>query len=273
MKPSYKIHNSIAKDEVLITAAVSGNKKALEQLIKKYQNYIYNVSLRLFLNPDDALDATQEVLIKVITSLKTFRGQSQFSTWLYRIAFNHFLSMPQRPTEKLLQLQPEGYAGFLDQEDTDVINEEAIEEVRLLCSNAMLMCLNREQRLIYITGEIFGADHKQGASLFDLTPANYRVKLHRAKADLLNFVSGKCGIINPGNPCRCPKKAKLLISKGLVDKESLKFNIHFTLKVNAIVAAQKNEVSNKINSLKYLFQDSPFQIIDELDQILNDIVQ
>ena len=272
MKSISKMNKSDTKDEVLITAAVSGNKKALEHLIKKYQDYIYNVSLRLFLNPDDALDATQEVLIKVITSLKTFRGQSQFSTWLYRIAFNHFLSMPQRPTEKLL-LHPESYAGFLDQEETDVINEEAIEEVRLLCSTAMLMCLNREQRLIYITGEIFGADHKQGASLFDLTPANYRVKLHRAKADLLNFVSGKCGIINPENPCRCPKKAKLLISKGVIDRESLKFNAHFTLKVNAIVAAQKNEVSNKVNSLKYLFQDSPFQIIDELDQILNDIVQ
>ncbi|HEU4496152.1 MAG TPA: sigma-70 family RNA polymerase sigma factor, partial [Flavobacterium sp.] len=142
MKALSKISNSKAEDEALIAAAVSGSKKALEELVKKYQDYIYNISLRLFLNPDDALDATQEVLIKLITSLKTFRGESRFSTWLYRIAFNHFLSVPQRPAERLLQLQPESYSGFLDQEDTDVINEEAIEEVRLLCSNAMLMCLN-----------------------------------------------------------------------------------------------------------------------------------
>lgn len=83
-------------DQALIEASVQGDKKSLEQLIKRYQDYIYNISLWLFVHPDDALDASQEVLIKVVTSLNTFKGNSQFSTWLYRIAFNHFLNSPKK---------------------------------------------------------------------------------------------------------------------------------------------------------------------------------
>lgn len=86
-------------DRLLIEEALAGNKKSLEKLVKKYQDYIYNVALRLFLDPDDALDATQEVLIKVVTHLKTFKGESNFKTWLYRIVFNHFLNTPKRKME------------------------------------------------------------------------------------------------------------------------------------------------------------------------------
>ena len=61
-------------DIELVKESVAGNKASLEKLIKIHQDYVYNISLKFFLNPDDALDATQEVLIKVITALKTFKG-------------------------------------------------------------------------------------------------------------------------------------------------------------------------------------------------------
>ncbi len=54
-----------------------------------------------------------------------------------------------------------------------------------------------EQRLIYIVGDVFEADHNLGAELFDTTPANFRVKLHRARTDLLNYVKGRCGLVDP----------------------------------------------------------------------------
>lgn len=258
----------------LITAALAGNKKSLELLIKRYQDYIYNISLRLFLHPDDALDATQEVLIKIVTSLKTFKGKSKFSTWVYRIAVNHFLNTPKRRMEILLSEKPESYSGFSTVDSHDKPDEAMVEEVRILCATAMLMCLNREQRLFYIIGEVFEADHQLGAALFDISPTNYRVKLHRAKADLLSFVSGKCGLVNPENPCRCPKKTRTLIDRGVVDPQELKFNADFQLKINDLVAAQKDEVSDKIGlDLKELFQDSPFQVKKELDEFVNGIVK
>ena len=259
-------------DQALITASIRGDKKSLEQLIKRYQDYIYNISLRLFIHPDDALDATQEVLIKVVTSLNTFKGNAQFSTWLYRIAVNHFLNSPKKKTERLIEENPKAYGGFNEEAD-DTISEAEVEEVRILCSTAMLMCLNREQRLIYIIGEIFGADHQLGADLFDTTPANFRVKLHRAKTDLLQYISGKCGLVNPKNPCRCNKKARVMIDRGLVDKNNLLFNASYQQRISEIVKLTKDEACDEIEfRMKELFAANPFQIKNELDKMLTDIV-
>lgn len=260
------------RDLELIREALSGNRLSLEKLVRIHQDFIYNVSLRLFLDPQDALDATQEVLIKMITALKTFRGDSQFRTWLYRIAMNHFLNTPKQKYERLLESDPTHFSGFVSDGDDSSVSQEEVEEVRLLCSTAMLMCLNREQRLIFIVGEIFEADHQLGAELFGVSPANFRVKLHRAKSDLLHFVSGKCGIINPANPCRCPKKARVLIAKGVVDKKALKFNSNFTRKVHDQLASKRETISDRIQfELRALFQDSPFQVREELDKMMREI--
>jgi RNA polymerase sigma factor (sigma-70 family) len=260
-------------DELLIKEAIEGNKRSLEILIMRYQDYIYNISLRLFLNPDDALDATQEVLIKVVTHLKTFNGKSKFSTWLYRIAVNHFLNSPMKKmetifnnrftTEALVELYPESEESY---------PQDLLEEVRVACSTAMLMCLSRDQRLIYIMGEILGADHSLGAELFETTPANYRIKLHRAKTDLLNFVSGRCGLVNPKNSCRCNKKTKWMIEKGYVNKEKFVFTIDFQTKINQIVNHYKDPISDDIQfRLAELFTDSPFQVKKSLDGIFENL--
>lgn len=259
-------------DNALVGAALAGDAQSLQLLIKRHQDYVYNVSLKLFSDPEDAQDATQEVLIKVVTNLKSFRGDSQFRTWLYRIAFNHFLNAPPKKTEQLLEAHASASRQW--SEDTaPEVSEEEIEEVRILCATAMLMCLNREQRLLYIVGEVFGADHRLGAELFEITPANYRVKLHRAKADLLNFVAGRCGLINPDNPCRCPKKARALVQQGVVDKEHLRFSTDYHQKISDLVTERKDEVSDKVQlDLQALFQDSPFQVKREVDALIGGLV-
>lgn len=257
-------------DEMLVAESVAGDRKALDTLLRRHQDYIYNVALRLFLDPDDALDATQEVLIKVVTSLKTFGGKSQFRTWLYRIVVNHFLNAPARRYEQSIDRNVDVTAlSRPDAADRDVTEGE-VEEVRMLCSTAMLLCLSRDQRLLYVIGEVFGADHTLGAELFGLTPGNYRVRLHRAKSDLLQYVTGKCGLLNPKNPCRCPKKAKVMLQQGIVDKDRLLFNRHYTQTVEQLVLNRKDEVSDEIQlSLRTLFRNSPFQIRQELDQLFD----
>ncbi len=260
-------------DEVLVAEAVGGNRDALEHLLKRHQDYVYNLALRLFLDPDDALDATQEVLIKVITSLKTFGGRSQFRTWLYRIVVNHFLNSPARHYEQHIDRQRSPEELPLMEIPMAEPTEAEVEEVRILCSTAMLLCLNRDQRLLYIIGEIFGVDHRLGAELFGLSTGNYRVRLHRAKADLLQFVSGKCGLIDPGNPCRCPKKARLLTQQGIVDKHTLRFNRAYHQRIQDIVFRQKDSISDDVQlRLKDLFQDSPFQIRQELDGMFDNLL-
>ncbi|MGC1471235.1 MAG: RNA polymerase sigma factor [Psychroserpens sp.] len=257
-------------DKILISESVSGNTNSLSVLIKKHQDFIYNISLRFFLNPEDALDATQDILIKIINNLKNFSGQSAFRTWVYRIAINHYLNAPKSKTERLLNDHSQQFSGFSDADERNSFSEEEVEEVRVLCSTAMLMCLNREQRLLYIMGEVFGVDHNLGSQLFDVSKANYRIKLHRARLELTNFVTGKCGIINPKNPCRCPKKTRTFINNGIIDKNNLRFTTDFKHTVATIVETQKEDISDKIQlDLRELFQNSPFQVKEEIDDLLN----
>ena len=79
----------------------SGSKEALELLITRHQRWIYNIALRMVFLPQDAEDATQEILIKLLTKLSTFRGESEFRTWLYRLAVNHFENLAGRGVARL----------------------------------------------------------------------------------------------------------------------------------------------------------------------------
>ena len=150
--------NNNISDEALIQRALSGNKS----LIKRNQDWIYNVSLSFVGDADEAADLTQEVLIKVITKLETFMGKSSFRTWMYRIVKNHFLNM-KRGKHEVDSLTFEQFGRGLDQlpdeslayHSFEVEEKMLVEEAKISCMKGMLLCLDREQRLIYILGELF----------------------------------------------------------------------------------------------------------------------
>ena len=79
----------------------------------------------------------------------------------------------------------------------------------------MLLCLDREQRLIYVLGEIFGVTDTVGAELLDTSPDNFRQRLARARRDLHSFMNDKCGLVNQANPCRCARKTAGFIANPL----------------------------------------------------------
>src|SRR5258706_11126864 len=88
-------------DAELVEQCKAGDREALEKLILRHQAWIYNIAVRMVFQPHDAEELTQEVLLKIITKLSTFNGQSAFRTWLYRIVVNHVLNMKRRGAETL----------------------------------------------------------------------------------------------------------------------------------------------------------------------------
>ena len=84
----------------IVARAIDGDREALSELIDRHQQFVFNVALKMFGDRVDAEDVTQEVMIKVITSLQSFRGESAFRTWVYRIAVNHFIKTRQRDRER-----------------------------------------------------------------------------------------------------------------------------------------------------------------------------
>jgi len=280
MKSPFHISYNDQDDLNLIALAKEGSKVALENLVKKHQHYIYNVALKMTLSPNDAEDVTQEVLIKVITNLAQFKGESNFRTWLYRITFNHFLKMKKLWLEDHIT-SFDAYGKELDQmENVDLSDlekqemKELVEEAKLSCMSGMLLCLDREQRLVYVLGEIFGVDHHLGSELLGLSKDNFRQKLSRARRDLYQFMNQKCGLIRKENPCRCSKKTKAFIRAGWVDKDKMKFNTDYIKKIREKVP-EKAETLDELTEVDYapLFLDHPFQEKNHAEKLLENILK
>jgi RNA polymerase sigma factor (sigma-70 family) len=231
------MHNPFAEiidestDTDLIEQAKHGSREALEKLILRHQAWIYNIAVRMVFHSQDAEEVTQEVLIKAITRLSTFRGDSQFRTWLYRITANHVLNMKRRGGETEAQTFS-GYADAInDTPDLDLPDPKSVpvdvhllvEEAKISCTTGMLLCLDRRQRLIFALGEIFGASDTVGGEILEMTAENFRQNLSRARRDLYRFMHDQCGLVNAKNPCRCPKKTKGFIEAGHVDPGNLQF--------------------------------------------------
>ena len=230
MNPFQQDYTSDQDDKSLIAKAVKGNKEALEELLKKHQPYIFNIAWKMVQNPNDAQDITQEVLIKVTTNLSQFRGEAQFRTWLYRIVANHFLKMQKIGREEVIT-DFNTFGNVLDSfeniEITELEQQEKeaeIREMNLACMSGMLLCLTRDQRLVYILGELFNADHTIGSEILGISKQNFRVRLSRARKDLLQFMNDKCGLVNKSNPCRCYKKVTVMIENKRIDSKNLLFN-------------------------------------------------
>jgi RNA polymerase sigma factor (sigma-70 family) len=218
-------------DLAIVRRIQGGDRDALEALVVRHQAWIYNIVVRMVYDPHEAEDVTQEVLIKLLTKLSTFEGRSRFRTWVYRIVVNRVLNMKRAPAEAgewTFQKYGDGLDNAPDAELPDpntvpVDLQLLVDESRITCSSGMLLCLSREQRLVYILGEIFGVSDAVGAELIDTTRANFRQKLSRARRDLHNFMHDKCGLVNKANPCRCAKKTRVFMDAGYVDPRNLLF--------------------------------------------------
>lgn len=282
INPFTETYTTDKTDELLISESLKGDRYSLESLIRRHQDWIYNIALRMVFNPDEAADATQEVLIKIITKLSSFEGRSSFRTWAYRIVVNHVLNIKKSIGEQRHRSNFRDYWKDIEATpDLDLPSDTnpaemrlIVEEVKISCMFAMLLCLSREQRIIYILGTIFRVPDSVGAEIMEITKENFRKKLSRARKDLHNFMNNKCGLINPNNPCHCEKKTKALIDSGYVNPVSLKFNRNHVYTVKQTVEGKLQNLYSFWDEKCYdLFSSHPFQngpdFVGGLREILN----
>jgi RNA polymerase sigma factor (sigma-70 family) len=254
-------------DLALVSRIHEGDRAALEALVTRHQRWIYNIVLRMVYDPADAEDVTQEVLIKLLTKLSTFEGRSTFRTWLYRIVVNHVLNMKRargEAAEWTFAKYGQGLASAADMDLPDPASVAAdvqllVDEARITCTSGMLLCLDREQRLVYILGEIFGVTDSVGAELLETTRGNFRQKLSRARRDLHNFMQERCGLVNQANPCRCAKKTQAFMAAGYVNPANLLFVKPRVVRVREIAAAAHEDIDTLDAAYAAIHRDHPFQ--------------
>jgi RNA polymerase sigma factor (sigma-70 family) len=254
-------------DVELVEQAKNGDRGALEQLVLRHQAWIYNIAIRMVFQPHDAEDVTQEVLVKVITKLSTFQGESKFRTWLYRITAHHVLNMRRRAVETTELTFAQYGKAINDTPDLDLPDPKTVpvevpllvEEAKVGCTMGMLLCLDRKQRLVFTLGEILGASDTVAGEVLEMTPDNFRQTLARARRDLYSFMNNQCGLVNKQNPCRCPKKTRGFIEAGHVDPDHLWFVPLHVERVRDAAAATVREIEDVFErEHAAIYRDHPF---------------
>ena len=266
------------EDIKLVRLGIKGDKNALQNLIVRHQLFVYNLALKMTNSTQDAEDLTQEAFIKAITGLSKFEGKSQFRTWLYRITVNHFLNAKKRKSEFSV-VNFESYFNSIDSMPSSELNEqeeselkETIEELRISCTTGMLMCLSREQRMVYVLGELFDIDHNMGGEILEISAGNFRIKLMRARKDIYQWMNNKCGLVNKENPCRCSKKTKSYVKAGKVDPNNLQFNTRYQSKIKDFSKNNAVKITNTVEELnRNVFKDHPMQDPIKAPKIINEI--
>lgn len=274
------IPDTDAEDLALVRQVQDGDRDALETLIRRHQDWIYNIVLRMVYHPHDAEDATQELLIKLLTKLSTFEGRSSFRTWLYRIVVNHVLNMKRargEAAEWTFQKFGDGIDGAPDMDLPDPRTVPAdvqllVDEARITCSSAMLLCLDREQRVVYILGEIFAVSDTVGAELLGTSRDNFRQKLSRARRDLHSFMQDKCGLVNKANPCRCARKTQAFMKAGYVDPQNLLFVKPHVARVRDVAPRMHEDINALDMAYAEIHRDHPFQPSPDFVAALRDLI-
>jgi RNA polymerase sigma factor (sigma-70 family) len=269
------------EDRALVLRARAGDRDALEHLVRRHQAWIYNLAVRMLYHPQDAEDATQEILIKALTRLSLFEARSSFRTWLYRIVVNHVLNTKRgrlEPAAKSFTAYGQGLDNTPDLNLPDQTSVAAdvrllVDEARIGCTSGMLLCLDRQQRLSYILGEIFEVTDTVGAELLEISRENFRQRLARARRDLHNFMNDKCGLVNQANPCRCARKTRGFMQCGYVDPENLLFAGERIRKVRDALGAASEAIRTLDAQCAEIYREHPFYESPDLVQALRRLLQ
>lgn len=177
------------EDPALIEAARSGDRRALDQLLREHQPRIWAVCRRIAGNEADALDATQEALIAVVRGLPRFDGRSRFSTWVYRVATNSCLDELRRRRRRPLVGLPENPDGSPVEIPDAGPDVDATVADRLLVDEALVE-LPEEFRAAVVLRDLCQLDYREISEVLGIPPGTVRSRIARGRAQLANAISG-----------------------------------------------------------------------------------
>jgi RNA polymerase sigma-70 factor, ECF subfamily len=171
----------------LVAAAQGGEREAFDELVRRTYVEVYTLAVRLTANEEDASDVVQEAYLRAWKGIRRFRGDAQFSTWMYRITANAASTMTQRrrrqqathiddvaePVEMRLEHQPEGAAE----------SAAALEELSVAVSE-----LPPKLRAIIVLKDVYGLSHEDIAEELGISVAAAKVRLHRGRKKLRDLL-------------------------------------------------------------------------------------
>jgi len=216
----------------LVDRAVGGDKNALEGVVRSIQDDVYHLAFRMLGSRADAEDATQEILIQVLTHLAQWRGEASFRTWVWRIGARQI--MRRKKSKDELECSFEAIeqviaAGDANPPVPSISDAELMilkRELRLACTEGMLLSLDRDQRIAWILSEIFELESEEAARVLDVDAPALRKRLQRARERLGAWMHSKCGLVNALNACNCLRQIPVALEIGAIRPQDLQFANH-----------------------------------------------
>ncbi len=187
---------NIREDKEIIEDIKKGSLNAMEELVKKYQKRVYNMVYGLCMNYDTAWDVSQEAFVKVIKNIKSFRQESSFWTYLYRIVMNAFYDWTRK--EKTKKKATANFSDMTDDENKrsyevkDMINIEEDFDRKMLEEKVKkgLDALTEIQRQVYVLKNLEGMKIREIAPLLGISEGTVKSHLSRAMEKLSIILKG-----------------------------------------------------------------------------------
>jgi RNA polymerase sigma factor (sigma-70 family) len=265
-------------DSQLIRKIMCGSRRDVEKLILRHQAWIYNISLKMVMDSKDAEDITQEILIKMLTKLSTYNPlKASFRTWLYRIVANHVINMKKKKYELIFTSFDQN--ASMQKKIPDQISDSSpefkilTEELKIKCWTALLLCLNRRHRLVFILSEIFNVKDAFGSEIVNISKVNYRNMLSRSRKKLSNYINSQCGLINEENPCNCSRKLNGFIKKEFINPDHVWFYQDKVKKIKDVVYDKMEKLENfkKLSSMAR-YREHPFYESPDFEKWLSNTI-
>ena len=245
--------------QALVNKATAGDKKALETLVASVQDIVFNLSLRMLGTFADAEDATQDILLKMITHLSSFRGDSSFTTWVFSIAANHLKNYKKHMFARY-PLSFEYYGDDIENgkiqdvpDLTQNVEKDVLaEELKMSCTNVMLQCLDMESRCIFILGTMFKIDSRIAGDILEMTPEAFRQRLSRIRKKMADFLGQYCGEYGGGR-CKCKDRVNYAIQSHRINPLQLDYTAATEISIQTML-----DVKNAMEDIDDLSQDFSF---------------
>ncbi len=263
--------------QTLVAKATAGDKKALETLVAGVQDIVFNLSLRMLGTFADAEDATQDILLKMITHLSSFRGDSSFTTWVFSIAANHLKNYKKHMFARY-PLSFEYYGDDIENgkiqdvpDLTQNVEKDILaEELKMSCTNVMLQCLDVESRCIFILGTMFKIDSRIAGEILEMTPEAYRQRLSRIRKKMADFLEQYCGEYGSGR-CKCKDRVNYAIQSHRINPLQLDYMTAAEISVQTMM-----DVKNAMEEIDDLSQDfsfcKPYQSSQRTKQLIQEFL-
>jgi RNA polymerase sigma-70 factor (ECF subfamily) len=197
-----------------------------DQLYRDNQARVYRLALGLTGKPGDAEDITQEAFLRAFRSYHSFRGESSFLTWIYRITLNvasNYLKQRKQlpiyvltkdlgyPIEEIFDLNPS------NNPETELLAREA----RIRCLHCFTECLPANQRKVFCLAYNIGLPHKHIAEIMECSVGTVKTTLCRARKRVAGYLENTCQLIKKSNPCHCSQWVRYGLQQGWIKKEQL----------------------------------------------------